>query len=365
MFRWLPDEDDELASYYGTFNRVHRGPVDSGRTFDFFRANLHRKYGKDYAIAWRALAGDRLRAWGFNTIGNWSDWGTFDLKAVPYTVPLNVGGDHARLSSGSDYWAKMHDPFDPQFAVDAEKSFQTAKRFRDDPWCLGYYVDNELSWGHNSNDRGRYGLAINALAADVEQPAKKAFVQVLRRQYGTIEKFNSAWHAKLVTWDALANESFSIPKEFTAAMKADCATFSKQFAWQYFTVVRDTLAKLDPNHLYLGCRFSSHTPEVIEVAVEICPVVSFNIYAASISLPRWEFLRDLEKPCIIGEFHFGALDRGMFHTGLVGADDQASRAGAYQSYVREVIDPPYVCWLSLVSVCRPAADGASAGWREL
>ncbi|MFQ6097081.1 MAG: agarase, partial [Armatimonadota bacterium] len=41
-----------------------------------------------------------------------------------------------------------------------------------------------------------------------------------------------------------------------------------------------------------------------------------------------------------GEFHFGALDRGMFHTGLVGVKDQAQRASAYKRYVQGVLDHP-------------------------
>ena len=35
-------------------------------------------------------------------------------------------------------------------------------------------------------------------------------------------------------------------------------------------------------------------------------------------------LEDLDCPAIIGEFHFGALDRGMFHTGLVAAPTSGS-----------------------------------------
>ena len=69
-------------------------------------------------------------------------------------------------------------------------------------------------------------------------------------------------------------------------------------------------------------------------------MVSFNIYTRGVDLPGWAFTRDLKKPCIIGEFHFGALDRGMLHTGLVGARDQNERAASYQAYVRSVIDHP-------------------------
>ena len=40
---------------------------------------------------------------------------------------------------------------------------------------------------------------------------------------------------------------------------------------------------------------------------------------------------------VIGEFHFGALDRGMFHTGLVATASQADRADAYRRYVRSAL----------------------------
>ncbi|NDK17255.1 MAG: beta-agarase, partial [Armatimonadetes bacterium] len=39
-----------------------------------------------------------------------------------------------------------------------------------------------------------------------------------------------------------------------------------------------------------------------------------------------------DLPLIIGEFHFGALDRGMFHTGLVKVKDQVERAQVYKEY---------------------------------
>ena len=47
-----------------------------------------------------------------------------------------------------------------------------------------------------------------------------------------------------------------------------------------------------------------------------------------------------ERPLLIGEFHFGALDRGMFHTGLVAVADQAARADAYRRYVDTALRDP-------------------------
>jgi len=47
-------------------------------------------------------------------------------------------------------------------------------------------------------------------------------------------------------------------------------------------------------------------------------------------------------PIIIGEFHFGALDRGLFHHGLKRAADQQDRADKYAEYVRGAIRNPYI-----------------------
>jgi len=51
-------------------------------------------------------------------------------------------------------------------------------------------------------------------------------------------------------------------------------------------------------------------------------------------------LDGVDRPVVIGEFHMGALDRGMFHPGLVSTPDQAARAAMYQDYVRSVADHP-------------------------
>ncbi|MCL2624766.1 MAG: hypothetical protein FWD31_13975, partial [Planctomycetaceae bacterium] len=50
----------------------------------------------------------------------------------------------------------------------------------------------------------------------------------------------------------------------------------------------------------------------------------------------------IDKPCVIGEFHFGALDRGMFHTGLCPTDSQDARAAAYERYVKSALNNPYI-----------------------
>ena len=43
---------------------------------------------------------------------------------------------------------------------------------------------------------------------------------------------------------------------------------------------------------------------------------------------------------LVGEFHFGALDRGLFHPGLVELPNQTARAQAYRDYVEGALHHP-------------------------
>jgi hypothetical protein len=343
MFTWLPSSDDPLSKYYDYAKYVLYGPIKKGRTFGFYLANLHRKYGADWLGAWQTSALDRLRAWGFNTIGNWSDPALYAYKKVPYTATIDIHGDYAHISSGVDYWGKMHDPFDPKFAEAVDASIrQDAQKYRDDPWCIGYFVDNEISWGGSGNvgDKVHYGLVYGTLAGDKACPAKKAFVEQLQSRYANIEQLNKAWGTNFASWPALLEKPYHPQAALAPQMREDFSKFLTTFADQYFKVVRDALRKNDPHHLYLGCRFAWRTQEAVDAAARYCDVVSFNIYRSHLEPEEWAFTTSLNKPCIIGEFHFGALDRGMFHTGLVVTPSQQARAAMYKQYIESVEDNP-------------------------
>jgi len=90
----------------------------------------------------------------------------------------------------------------------------------------------------------------------------------------------------------------------------------------------------------LGARFAGYTPEAVEACAEFCDMLSFNIYRPRVDHAQWSFLDDLGKPAMVGEFHMGATDRGMFHTGLVSTPDQEARAAMFTDYVHSVVDNP-------------------------
>ena len=92
-----------------------------------------------------------------------------------------------------------------------------------------------------------------------------------------------------------------------------------------------------PHQLYLGCRFAGVNDTVAKVSGDYCDVVTYNIYRRSVA--EFHFPGG-DKPMLVGEFHFGALDRGLFHPGLVPTEDQEARARAYGDFVLGVARHP-------------------------
>ncbi|HXJ57167.1 MAG TPA: beta-agarase [Verrucomicrobiae bacterium] len=293
----------------------------SPKTFSFSGANLWRKYGADWRQEYNEVIHRRLRSWGLNTIGNWSDETTRLMRRTPYTDTLSSRG--AKNIEGSDgYWGKFPDVFDPSFESGVRRSMGGRKgRTAGDPWCLGYFSDNEMSWGEDTS------LALAALKSPAEQAAKKALVVDLKAKYDDIAKLNTVWGTKHESWEALL-ESREAPDKKKA--HADLVEFYSKAAEHYFRTVRDAIQAAAPNQLYLGCRFAWVNERAAIAAGKYCDVVSYNLYKRTIADFKYP---GADKPLIVGEFHFGALDRGMFHTGLVPVANQSERAQTYQDYV--------------------------------
>lgn len=325
MFSRLPAQNDPLAAYYGRAT-ASQGPVRDGVTYDFHLANLDRKYGADWKPAWRWISMERLRSWGFNTVANWSD-ASLATGGMAYVTTTHYGGGYAWIALGS---SGMGDPFDPRW--EAAVRAQAAKTIAPaawDPWVVGHFVDNELPWSSN--------VAATVLGLKAENsPAKAAFTAALVEKYGEVSALNRAWGTEFESWAALG-----APKTpYSAAAPQDLADLLRLFARRYYSKVREVVKEADPNHLYLGSRINVYVNEVVEAAAEYCDVVSFNVYRRGIDAAQWTHLAGLDKPAVIGEFHFGALDRGMFHTGLQAAADQEQRGAFFQDYLESVLAHP-------------------------
>jgi hypothetical protein len=319
-FRQFESRSRALLGYYAG---------KSPECFSFDSANLFRKYGSEWHATNREIIQRRLRNWGVNTIANWSDSNLGAMQVTPYTDSIGSGG--SRMIEGSEgYWGKFPDVFDPSFTNAVRRAAESKRgRSANDPWCIGYFSDNEMSWGEELS------VALAALKSGTNQAAKKVFVQDLQAKYGEISRLNAAWGVNHASWDALL-ASQTTPDKTQA--RADLEAFYTKAAEQYFRCAREAVKSVAPNQLYLGCRFAWVNARAAAAAAKYCDVVSYNIYKPSVA--EFQFNGGADVPLIIGEFHFGALDRGLFHTGLVPTENQRARAEAYKQYVLGALRHP-------------------------
>jgi hypothetical protein len=227
---------------------------------DFLARNLETKYGKEWRAAWTNRMTERLPSWGYNTVGSFSDSSVPNTHKVPYVGFFHgwSSRDHLEVSN------------EKRMAEIRRQMTGVAKQLNDDPWCIGFFVDNE------------------------------------------IHETDAAW------WK------------------------------EYYSSVSALAKELLPNKLYLGSRLDFHDwpnssaerVAIVRLAAQYTDVISFNQYRyifEDFTLPS-----DVDKPVIVGEFHFGALDRGPLHTGLRSVIDQQQRADAYTHFMESALKNSFI-----------------------
>ena len=128
----------------------------------------------------------------------------------------------------------------------------------------------------------------------------------------------------------------------------DLQEFNVEIAEKYFSIIYTEIKKVAPHKLYLGCRWDAHLYPledekfnwVMHVAANFCDVLSVNRYAytAADLVPT----NEINKPFIIGEFHFSSLDEGALHYSLKSGENRQNVGELYKYYLRSAIKNPYV-----------------------
>ena len=281
--------------------------------------------------AWGAVALARLRSWGFNTIGAWSDRELWTRDA-PYTVILNIAG-HA----GADWQhGKPLDVYDPRFEEAAKKIVETECASRaQDRNLIGYFSDNEMRWGPDW--RGKETMLQMYLEFSQDAPGRREAREFLRQHYnGDISQLNQAWGASAKDFEDIPSSAG------TETFKSDANQFLGMMAARYFQVCARAIHGADPNHLYFGARFAGKVPDPVFQAASAADVVSVNIYSFD-PRPLVEHIFQLTgKPVLITEFAFRAEDSGLPNTKGAGpkVPDQRARAKAYADYVTRLESLP-------------------------
>lgn len=338
-FEDLPgDESDPFYQFYFTRdNLLYPYYVARGikQTYDYSSANAYRKYGENYKEEFAELAHRRCRSWGLNTMANSSDPAICAMDRTVYNERVDLGAPVEGYPTWpvlekSGGWWPFIDPFDNLFPLCVRAHLEAKRNQLEDPWCLGFFVDNEINWGSKSN------FAHLALTASPSQACKLVLVDRLAQKYPEISDLNSAWGTKFADWNALIQNRDELP----SGAVPDLEELTPLIVEKYFSVVRDVFKQVAPNKLYMGCRFSSSPEFVVRIAAKYVDLMSYNTYTydrATFALPQ-----GVDLPVVLGEFHFGAMDRGLFHPGVITTSDQRGKASAYEYYVRSCLENPAI-----------------------
>ena len=355
---WIIDPEGHAFVSVGVCNVSFWGDKVPATDHMPYNETCRKKYGDIQTWA-RATIG-RLKGWGFNTIGAWSNPQTWD-KGMAYTVNLNIG----QRAGGSWLHGTFPNVFSPEFERIADEVAKRACEPRaSDPYLVGYFSDNELRWGPDW--RSKKHLVEDFLALPANDPAKPQLIEFFTRQHTDIAGFNAAWGTSLGSFAHLAEPVVVEPGQGDAeARLRDCTAFQRLAAERYFAICEAAIRKHDPNHLILGCRFAGRSPPPVLEAIEgHANIVSVNNYSPDAPVRLLHGVHQAVRvPLMVTEFSFKAMDSGLPNTKGAGRPvaTQAERADRFERYVTGIMQLPFVVGYHWFEYCDEPAEGRFDG----
>ncbi len=329
IFKDFPSKDDKEFGQFFVNKDVEKHYMlwENVPHYDFTGANLYRKYGQDWAKKSAERDVERMKYCHLNTIGAWSDPAVVNLKKVPYAAMIH----YIYAFAGE----KLPDPFDPETRKGVQKSLKEYPvDFKNDPWCIGAFVDNELHWGGDTK-----WMVISMMGYELPNTAvKKAFQEWLKKKYDDkLEAFNEAWKTDFKSWDELPETKDW--KKFQNAKGADCSALAVVYADAYFKMIKEELNAFAPKLLYFGCRFNNGTKEVIQTAAKYVDLISVNSYVYSPGTGSYGFTG---KPILLSEYHFVNVSGNGLGGGLASSQDSVQQGRAYNAFVKTAVSNPQI-----------------------
>ena len=223
--------------------------------------------------------------------------------------------------------------FDPEYAADSRRWAQQLERFKDDKYMVGYFMSNEPNWAFVD----KLNIAKMTLESPEEFYSKDKLIELLKEKYGDIAALNKAWETDFADFETIKKGVAA----FNETAVADTEKLSEEMVREFIKAPALALKEVDPNHLNLGMRYAWLSSAALAAGKEYMDVFSFNCYRHD----PWEsieaMVKMVEMPVMIGEFHFGALDRGLDATGIQAVETQEDRAKAYRRYMHRAAAHPY------------------------
>ncbi len=319
---WLPERQGD----YGAVYEQRETPLPA---INYLATNLIRAFGPEaWYERWAEIALAELRRLGFNTVGNWSDWPQASEAGFPYVRPLSPAFARTPM-----VYRDFPDVYDPAFAEDAAAYAEQLRETANDPALLGYFLMNEPTWGF-SQETPAAGMLYNTETCACRQ----VLAAWLRERYPTDADLSTAWGMG-ASLAAVAEGVWRAP--LTEAAQADLAAFSGIMAEKLFSGLSAACRAVDPNHLNLGVRYYTVPPRWALDAMHAFDVFSMNCYREQVPAQDVaELAARLDRPVLIGEWHFGALDVGLPGSGIQHVRDQVDRGRAFRLYAESAAALP-------------------------
>ena len=321
-----------------------------------YKRTLERKYGKDVA-RWAAEASGRLKEWRFNAISSWDPpvKGLVGGGLASVRV-IQLGKSYARDTPNNDsnlldnvtFKGRFPNVFRDDFADHCRRM---AARFcakeRDNPWIVGWYTDNEITW------RGAVKQDANGMSGDAHLGTG---------MYDAVSRLPPEHSGRRALDAFLAEKGLKVGDEgVTVKVKQD---FLSLVAERYYRIATSAIRTAAPHHLVLGCRFAGFrsTPDIAwEEGGKWNDAMSVNSYPPAdltngyvkagftddrrpISAKLREVYRKCGRPILLTEWSYPAKDTKC--PCKVGAGQrvptQRERAAASALFARTLISEPEV-----------------------
>ncbi len=355
---WIVGPDGQRQLFLGIDHVRPASWPDRVLGFDVYARFVETNYPSKEA--WLDETLQRLRGWGFNTLANHCDEPLLRHRGLAHTITLYLGGKFARGADPDRWISKWSGPctgfpnvFHPDFEhVIQERARELCAPERDDPWLMGWFLDNELKWWGPNTGRRDLSLFDAVRALPETHSARKAL------------------------------EAFVDGRPVDNDLRE---AFLRLVAERYFSVLCGAIRAADPNHMILGCRFagpfSKAHPVVWEVAGKYCDIVSLNCYPwtdidrglvldAKGGRPVADRFREIHvwcgKPLVVTEWSFPALDTGRpcRHGAGQRFPTQEGRAAASALFARTVLALPFMAGYSYFMFLDQPASGISETFQE-
>jgi agarase len=357
----------------GTFGPRHNGSdglggfcawfcisYDSSFNQSAYLLSTQARYGS--TEQWASSASSRLQSWQFNTVGSWSSYELTRPQSAPlggsvYGLSLDMlltSFEHRMLPHGGMPVDVFSSAFSERCASIAEK--QVAPRANDTS-VLGYWTDNESIWYPKiqASETPRNCAASGLLAASLvvfnstSAGLNSTLIWLANRYGGDISRLNAAWTTSAASWAALPSVCPLPTPSSNPHMSADNEAYLEFYSEAYMATAAGAIRATGSTQMILGPRMNDLTSTgqaVVRGMSKYTDAVDVHVYEDEPGTAGLWAMHNASggKPLLMSEFGFRARVSGLQNIIGVGPllPDQTSRLQAARSYVKTLVELPFV-----------------------